>query len=66
MRLPPSPVAGLLSNIAATFKNFDLSVQSPMRVRSLLFESHRGITAALTFGDGEMIGTVDLVIAGPA
>ena len=35
-------VAGRLSNIAATFKNFDLSVQSPTPVRSLLFESHRG------------------------
>jgi hypothetical protein len=29
-------------DLAATFKNFDLSVQSQTRVRSLLFESHRG------------------------
>ena len=33
---------GLFTTLAATFKNFDLSVQSPMPVRSLRFESHRG------------------------
>jgi hypothetical protein len=35
-------VAGLFQNIADTFKNSDLSVQSPTPVRSLLFASHRG------------------------
>jgi hypothetical protein len=33
-------VARLFNGIAATFKNFDLSVQSAAPVRSLLFASH--------------------------
>ena len=36
------PEARSFNDIAATFKNFDLSVQSRTPVPSLLFESHRG------------------------
>ena len=36
------PEARSFNDIAALFKNFDLSVQSPTPVRSLLFASHRG------------------------
>jgi hypothetical protein len=36
------PEARSFNDIAALFKNFDLSVQSAAPVRSLLFASHRG------------------------
>jgi len=39
-RRSPKPL--LSTDIAATFKNFDLSVQSAAPARSLLFASHRG------------------------
>lgn len=37
-----APEARSFNDIAALFKNFDLSVQSRIRVPSLLFDSHHG------------------------
>jgi hypothetical protein len=43
----------IATTLAATFKNSDISVQSPATARSLLFEQHRGDSAALMLGDGD-------------